>query len=91
MTPKEIKRVRKDLGWTQARMGRYLCVDPSTLRRWESEGTKTSYPAPRLVERLLKLTRVISKGSLNKLLDEPLIEEKICCNQQKTPNVNFKK
>ena len=59
MTGKQIKELRKSLGYTQARLAEEVGVTPNTVARYERDEFKPSSPVQKLLEMLQM--RVISR------------------------------
>jgi DNA-binding transcriptional regulator YiaG len=57
MTPTQLRRLRKDLGFTQAKLAEFLGVHAVTVRKWEAglQGMNTA------TSRLLRLLALQSK------------------------------
>ncbi len=55
MTGKEIKELRKRLGWTQEKMAEKLDVAVSTVNRWEKNRARPSRLALRQLDRLARM------------------------------------
>lgn len=57
MTPTELKRIRKELGLTQERLGERLGVTQNTVARWEISRRRIPEPTARLIGLLLAEAR----------------------------------
>ena len=57
----EIMNIRKELGWTQARLAEHLGVNCRTVGRWELGQTKPSQLA---TEKIVRLQRDIMIGKI---------------------------
>lgn len=55
--PKDIKRIRKRLGFTQELLGQFLEVSLGTVRSWEQGASSPLGPSRRLLEGLDKCSR----------------------------------
>ena len=49
MRGKELRLIRKRLGWTQVDMAKAVGVDPNTVARWERDEIAISEPVARLI------------------------------------------
>jgi DNA-binding transcriptional regulator YiaG len=54
MRAKDVQRLRKRLGLTQARFGRLLGVHRVTVARWESGVTEVQAPVAKLIRIIVK-------------------------------------
>jgi len=54
MTPRELRRALKRLGWTQVELARRIGVNPRTVRKWVLNETPMSEPASLLLREWLK-------------------------------------
>lgn len=52
MTPTGLKRIRRELGLTQARLAKEIGVDRVTVARWEMGARRITEPVARLIQRL---------------------------------------
>jgi DNA-binding transcriptional regulator YiaG len=61
MEPKEVKRIRKRLGRTQAELAQDLGVSRETVARWETGTRPVPGPAARLLERLQREGQMLKR------------------------------
>jgi putative transcriptional regulator len=61
MTGTQIKELRKNLGYTQARLAEEVGLTPNTIARYERDELKPSPPVLKLL-RLLELSMELSKA-----------------------------
>lgn len=61
ISSKEIKQLRNELGWSQAKLGKYLGYNPTTINAWE-HGTRPPEP---MQDALLEL-----RSQLNQVQEE---------------------
>jgi putative transcriptional regulator len=61
MTGAQIKELRKNLGYTQARLAEEVGLTPNTIARYERDELKPSPPVLKLL-RLLELSQELSKA-----------------------------
>lgn len=61
MTGTQIKELRKNLGYTQARLAEEVGLTPNTIARYERDELKPSPPVLKLL-RLLELSQELSKA-----------------------------
>lgn len=61
MTGAQIKDLRKNLGYTQARLAEEVGLTPNTIARYERDELKPSPPVLKLL-RLLELSQELSKA-----------------------------
>jgi putative transcriptional regulator len=61
MTGAQIKELRKNLGYTQARLAEEVGLTPNTIARYERDELKPSPPVLKLL-RLLELSNELSKA-----------------------------
>ena len=61
MTGSQIKELRKNLGYTQARLAEEVGLTPNTIARYERDELKPSPPVLKLL-RLLELSQELSKA-----------------------------
>ena len=61
MTGIQIKELRKNLGYTQARLAEEVGLTPNTIARYERDELKPSPPVLKLL-RLLELSQELSKA-----------------------------
>lgn len=52
MEAKTIKKIRKRLEWTQAKLAAQIGVTTRTLQYWEKRGCKSGSPAEKILETL---------------------------------------
>ncbi len=50
MKGKELRTIRKRLGWTQVELARAVGVAPNTVARWERDEMPMGEPASRLIK-----------------------------------------
>ncbi|MFL6336451.1 MAG: helix-turn-helix domain-containing protein [Pyrinomonadaceae bacterium] len=61
MTGRQIKELRKSLGYTQARLAEEVGLTPNTIARYERDELKPSPPVLKLL-RLLELSQELNKA-----------------------------
>jgi putative transcriptional regulator len=61
MTGAQIKELRKNLGYTQARLAEEVGLTPNTIARYERDELKPSPPVLKLL-RLLELSKDLSEA-----------------------------
>ncbi len=61
MTGKEIRALRRRLGWTQVALADAVGVSSNTVARWERGEMGISEPAARLLKRIASEQRVRAK------------------------------
>lgn len=50
----DIKKFRKDIGWSQEKLAEELGVDRSNVSRWENDKSSLRGPARRMFQRLME-------------------------------------
>jgi transcriptional regulator with XRE-family HTH domain len=57
MTGAQLKRIRSELGWTQAQVAKELGVTSNTVARWERDEVKIREPMVRLIQSVYRLKK----------------------------------
>jgi transcriptional regulator with XRE-family HTH domain len=62
MNAAELRKLRKKLGWSQARLAREVGVAPNSVARWERGEMAISEPSARLIRRIADDPKVKTNG-----------------------------
>lgn len=62
MKGRELRAIRKRLGWTQAELANAVGVAPNTIARWEREEIPIREPIARLIRAIYSQKKSRAKG-----------------------------